>query len=511
MRLSNFVLTIACASALQIPFTANKPKAANIVEEDSIAPAYPFNEVDLSSLNIHQQLHLQNEWTKYEHQLGLEQMLDQYNKFKKLFEKPKTDMTYSITSEPESTPEILGFDSVKQISGYFHIKETHKKFFYWFFESRNDPANDPLILWLSGGPGCSSNIGLAMELGPSWINATIQPDFNPYSWNSNASLLFLDQPVAVGFSDGDDDEIPFSTEQAAIDFGKFVELFRNQYPEYAKLDFHIAGESYAGHYIPSFASTIVNNGVPLKSVLIGNGITDFVVQIGQVANMGCGQGGIGQIYTDEECSSYEQYYKNFVPFGELCYKFPNPVTCFVALLATPNAPDKGDLNPYDSRVKCGDNPLCYEQIGYINEYFNLPQVEKALLGNVPEKNFTSCNSKVGQKFVFETMRPYQQYVAELLDKEIPVLIYVGDKDLVCDWLGNLAWVNKLDYSGHENFNATKFKPWFTTEGIQAGEVKNYKHFTYLRIYESGHMVPLDQPKNALSMVNQWISGNYALS
>ena len=49
------------------------------------------------------------------------------------------------------------------------------------------------------------------------------------------------------------------------------------------------------------------------------------------------------------------------------------------------------------------------------------------------------------------MRPYHTYVADLLDDGIPVLIYVGDKDLVCDWLGNLAWVNKLNYTGHDQF------------------------------------------------------------
>ena len=517
MKLSTSIALIAAIGlvlATQIPLLLPPIDKELQSQQNHIVAPNVFNEYDLSPLSSTDQLNLQNEWVRLENHLGTFQMLSQFNQFRKIFNKPKTNLTYSITTD-QSTPESIGFDSVKQISGYFHIKETHKKFFYWFFESRNDPANDPLILWLNGGPGCSSTMGLALELGPSIINASIQLDFNPYSWNSNASLLFLDQPIQVGFSDGDDDEIPFSTEQAAIDFGKFVELFRNQYPEYAKLDFHIAGESYAGHYIPSFASTIVNNGVPLKSIMIGNGITDYVVQLGEKANIGCGKGGLGKLYKDNECSTFDQRYKRFLPFGELCYKFPNPITCYISLLASPTTPDKGDLNPYDARLKCNnDAPWCYPEFTYIDQYFNTPKVQHALLGsNALQKNYTVCNKRIEQKFFYDLALPYQQYVAQLLNDGVAVLIYAGDKDLTCDWLGNLAWCNKLDYSDQKHFNSSVFRPWTISDDekvVHTGEVKNYKQFTYLRFFNAGHMVPMDQPQNSLNMVNSWIQGNYAL-
>jgi hypothetical protein len=103
------------------------------------------------------------------------------------------------------------------------------------------------------GPGCSSLTGLFMELGPSRINKEgTKPIHNPYSWNNNASVIFLDQPLNVGYSYGD--ESVSDTVAASKDVYALLVLFFKQFPEYKDLEFHIAGESYAGHYIPVFAS-----------------------------------------------------------------------------------------------------------------------------------------------------------------------------------------------------------------------------------------------------------------
>lgn len=92
-----------------------------------------------------------------------------------------------------------------------------------------------------------------MELGPSRINKEgSKPIHNPYSWNNNASVIFLDQPLNVGYSYGD--ESVSDTVAASKDVYALLVLFFKQFPEYKDLEFHIAGESYAGHYIPVFAS-----------------------------------------------------------------------------------------------------------------------------------------------------------------------------------------------------------------------------------------------------------------
>jgi cathepsin A (carboxypeptidase C) len=95
----------------------------------------------------------------------------------------------------------------------------------------------------------SSLTGLFFELGPCSVNEhgndTIS---NIYSWTEQANVVFLDQPLNVGYSYGEADVE--NTVDAATDVYAFLQLFLAKFPEYRHLDFHVAGESYAGHYIP---------------------------------------------------------------------------------------------------------------------------------------------------------------------------------------------------------------------------------------------------------------------
>lgn len=416
----------------------------------------------------------------------------------------------------ENNPEILGLDTVKQYTGYLDVEDLGKHFFYWFFESRNDPAKDPVILWLNGGPGCSSATGLFFELGPSAINATLQPVFNPYSWNSNASVIFLDQPVGVGYSYTEKDQIS-STAAAAKDVYIFLELFFQKFPQFSLNKFHIAGESYAGHYIPAFASEIINNAdrsFDLTSVLIGNGITDPLIQYKYYRPMACGEGGYKPVLNQDQCDQMDRDYPKCAALTKLCYAAQTAFTCVPATYycETKLYGPYGEtgLNPYDIRKDCADEGgNCYKEMDYLDDYLNLDYV-KAAVGASNIDIFTSCDDTVFRNFILsgDEMKPFQQYVAELLDKNIPVLLYEGDKDFICNWLGNYAWANALEYSKHEFFEVQPLRPWHNKAGKLAGEVKNYGQFTFARVYGAGHMVPYDQPENSLDMVNRWILGDF---
>lgn len=73
-------------------------------------------------------------------------------------------------------------------------------------ESRNDPKTDPLVIWLTGGPGCSSQLAFWTENGPYTYKYSksgterVLINYNENSWNNRANVLWLDQPVGTGFS-----------------------------------------------------------------------------------------------------------------------------------------------------------------------------------------------------------------------------------------------------------------------------------------------------------------------
>ena len=130
--------------------------------------------------------------------------------------------------------------------------------------------------------------GLFFELGPSSIDKNAKPVYNPYSWNSNASVIFLDQPVNTGYSYSGGSVT--NSVAAGKDVYALLTLFFKQFPEYSSQDFFIAGESYAGHYIPVFTSEILSHkktNINLKSVLIGNGLTDGYTQYAHYEPMAC--------------------------------------------------------------------------------------------------------------------------------------------------------------------------------------------------------------------------------
>merc|ERR1719473_2193904 len=77
--------------------------------------------------------------------------------------------------------------NVQQYSGYFSLSTGDKHYFYWYFESRGAPATDPVVLWLTGGPGCSSEVALFGENGPCKVSADgMTTTLNAQSWNTHA-------------------------------------------------------------------------------------------------------------------------------------------------------------------------------------------------------------------------------------------------------------------------------------------------------------------------------------
>ena len=302
---------------------------------------------------------------------------------------------------------------------------------------------------------------------------------------------------------------------ASKDVYALLTLFFKQFPEYASQDFHIAGESYAGHYIPVFASEILSHkktNINLKSVLIGNGLTDGLVQYEYYRPMACGDGGWPAVLDEQSCESMDNALPRCLSLIESCYDSESVWSCVPASIYCNNALlapyQRTGQNVYDVRGKCEDSGnLCYRQLGWITKMLNKPAVMKAL--GVEVDSYDSCNFEMNRNFLFQGdwMKPFHRLVPSILEK-IPVLIYAGDADFICNWLGNKAWAEALEWPGHKKFSAanmTDLRIQGDKEGRKIGEVKSVGNFTFIKIHAGGHMVPLDQPESSLEFFNRWIA------
>ncbi|PGH00730.1 hypothetical protein GX51_05611 [Blastomyces parvus] len=250
-------------------------------------------------------------------------------------------ITYKEPGLCETTP------GVKSYAGYVHLppgtleglddnQDYPINTFFWFFESRKDPENAPLSIWINGGPGSSSMMGLLVENGPCIINPDSNSTIlNQYSWNNEVNMLFLDQPAQVGLSYDTlanytknlitgkltklepDDPIPeqnatflvgtypsnesnntaLGSRNAAIALWHFAQVWFQEFPGYHPGDSRIslATESYGGRYGPAFFSYFeeqnqkIENGtwkdddgdmyvLNLDTLMIINGCLDRQVQ-----------------------------------------------------------------------------------------------------------------------------------------------------------------------------------------------------------------------------------------
>ncbi|KAG0168586.1 hypothetical protein DFQ28_004712 [Apophysomyces sp. BC1034] len=414
-------------------------------------------------------------------------------------------------------------ETATQYSGYIDNLVTDDHLFFWFIESRNDPRADPTVLWLNGGPGCSSMMGFWMELGPCRVTPSgNETTFNEHSWNSVANVIFLDQPVNVGYSYGQS-KIK-SSDESARDVNAFLRIFFSEFTEYANSPFHISGESYGGHYLPALATELIKSNklaveqsLPLinfESVLIGNGWTNPRTQFKYYREYGCAKDSqYKPLFDEATCKHMKDTYPRCEKLMDLCYKHPSRFTCIPASYYCEKSQagpfGKTGLNPYDIRRKCeGDTGLCYDLIEAIGDWANRPEV-RSQLGVDPEAGvYTGCSESVGGQFELtgDGSKDFSPNVAATLEEGIRVLLYVGDMDWICNWSGNKAWSLEMKWSGQEGYSQAKDEPWHSlATGEQAGEYRTYGNLTFLRVFDAGHMVPYDQPENALDFFGRWLA------
>ncbi len=351
--------------------------------------------------------------------------------------------------------------------------------------------------------------GLFDELGPaSFPNSDVKPVRNDYSWNNNASVIFIDQPVNTGFSYSG--RSVGTSAAAAKDLYAMLTLFFTQFPQYASQDFHISGESYAGHYIPMTGAEILshaNRNINLKSLLIGNGLTDPYTQYEYYRPMACGKGGYPSVLSQSYCDAMDSALPECQRRIKSCYTSQAAQACQDATnYCNRNVMGQyqagTDRSVYDVRFRDDEGKPSYS-----NSFLNSANTKRAL-GVETSRRFDGCSGSVYSSFsaTGDWMKPIHRVVPDVLAK-IPVLVYAGDADFICNWLGNRAWTEALEWSGKTAFNNAPVES-LTMDGSEYGKVKSSGNFAFMQIYQAGHMVPSDQPKASLDFFNRWIDGEW---
>eukprot|EP00238_Polyblepharides_amylifera_P015592 CAMPEP_0196573886 /NCGR_PEP_ID=MMETSP1081-20130531/3705_1 /TAXON_ID=36882 /ORGANISM="Pyramimonas amylifera, Strain CCMP720" /LENGTH=454 /DNA_ID=CAMNT_0041891733 /DNA_START=28 /DNA_END=1392 /DNA_ORIENTATION=- len=423
---------------------------------------------------------------------------------------------------------IAGFGrtpgSDQSAAGYIKLDNSRDAhLFYWFFNSKGS-VKDPLVLWLSGGPGCSSQFALLEENGPYKLAPNITLIRAKYSWSEYSNLLFVDQPVNSGYSyTHSSNDTVHNEQEVAEDMYAFMQEFYTRFPAMRDLEFFITGESYAGHYIPAISHRIVQGNtaaaaqateqptretsqhINLRGMAIGNGNTDPEVQYPAFTDFAFDNKLISLEFK-------EALDKNYTLCGALIAECKNSKTgcgrahqeCHRSTLIPLEDEigrrnfNGGKMNQYDIRLPC-----CYD-FSQDDLYFDQAAVKEAL-GVPAGLKWRSCSDEVQGAFLQDWMLDVELVVPSILRAGVRVLIYAGDQDFVCNWLGNQRWTRQMMWPGHAAFNSAPVRPWTAAGGLEpAGEFQTAKGLTFIKVFRSGHMVPRDQPEAAFDMIRRFI-------
>ncbi|EIE20942.1 peptidase S10, serine carboxypeptidase [Coccomyxa subellipsoidea C-169] len=417
-----------------------------------------------------------------------------------------------------------GLGKPLRLSGYFKLNRTYDAhMFYFFFEAASEKRHEePLAVWMTGncprthpfiwGPGCSSELAIFYENGPFRINEDLTLDANEFGWDQTHNMIFVDQPINTGFSYSEDErDRVYDEKVVAADMLDFLKEFRAAHPSYFEAPLFVTGESYGGHYVPAVTygifehNKVAKEPFNLKGLAIGNGLTNPAIQYGSYADFSFANGLISKNVQSTLNAIYP-----ICRFGiNACNTLGWDFVCSIALIFCQDtivAPIQAEgFNVYDIRKPC-IGPLCYD-FSLLDRYLAQDEVREAL--GVGDRPWQSCSPDVYNdflgKFLRDIMRNYEDRVSTQLDAGIKVLIYVGTEDWICNWMGNKRWVSSLAWSQRTAFDKAKEQDW-QLDGNIVGTIKAAGPLSFVKVYESGHMVPMDSPAAALDMITSFTHG-----
>jgi carboxypeptidase D len=446
--------------------------------------------------------------------------------------------------------------------------------FFWLFKHRKNDA--PLLVWLNGGPGCSSMEGALLENGPLVCQHSALAH-NPHSWDKDASVLYIDQPIGTGLSTAPSGRLARNQTHINIMFAAFLRHFLKVFPEYSGSSLWLSGESYAGVYIPNFALHLLqgtdgfhglSSQLQLRGIMIGNGwihpliqtqtMPEYAYSMGllnwqqrhylETSAKNCGRAhrrdqlvnpdplirhhregqsqpvhhSPAQLYREEHERAERRYDHRVVLEHERQRRQRHAVTSRIGgaplsvpecnnilsdLLLSSGSATTGLVNIYDVRLY--DHHAGLEWPGgqfCVERYLNRADVREAL-HVAHNAEWHECNMEVNGQLAHENMVASRPLLITLMDRwHLPVLLYNGQFDLICNHAGMEAFLNTMmSWKGYEAFVSANRAIW-RVDGEIAGYVTTGQQLTIAVVLGGSHMCPIDKPTQTLDMVRRFMTG-----
>eukprot|EP01080_Neovahlkampfia_damariscottae_P011818 gene11818-5149_t len=409
----------------------------------------------------------------------------------------------SNKNEIDSTklPNYTG-KKITSHNGYLEVRKAPEmgRLYYWFFPAEKTPENKPLVLWLTGGPGCSSMIGIFGEHGPFRVISSTQLEYNQNTWIKKANIIYLDQPLGVGFSFSKNTSQVTNSKIAAIDINTALIEFFKLFPSFKKNDFYLAGETYAGKYLSYFWDYYTNSqkelNLNLKGILLGNAMMSPKIQYSVYSDMSY-YDGIVDYRTKVEMNDlyrtclYDLENKNWMSAQQ--------ESCIP--LFSKKMIQSSDLSPYDLRV-------LYKDADYakpIRLYLDRTDVRTAL--NIHGSSvYHNCDNTTFYGFIPEFHQDVPDHILPQMLSKTRVLFYDGQFDLRVGVVSTSEYLRTLNWTGRAIFNNLRQNIFrIENENTPLGQFKTYAGLTQLMIYSAGHVSPRDAPVAAYEMFSRFIS------
>ncbi|CAF2277692.1 serine carboxypeptidase-like 13 isoform X2 [Brassica rapa] len=370
-------------------------------------------------------------------------------------------------------------------TGYIGVGDKEDlQMFYYFVKSENNPQEDPLLIWLTGGPGCSSLFAILFENGPLALKFELYNGTLPslvtttYSWTKMANIVFLDQPVGAGFSYSRTPLLNKVSDTGEVKvIHEFLQKWLSKHPEFYSNPFYVTGDSYSGKIVPPLVQEISRGNyicckppINIQGYILGNPITQIKSEDNSKIPYAHGMA----LISDELYESLKRICKgNYENVGS------RNTECLKHIEMYNKCTDK--LNRYHILLPDCDmtSPDCFLYNYFLlDKWANNERVRRALQvtkGSIGE--WKRCNYDViPYNYDIQSTVPYH------MNNSISgfrSLIYSGDHDMVVPFIATQAWIRSLNYSIVDDW-----RPWMVNDQI-AGYTRGYANkMTYATIKAS---------------------------